>query len=73
MLFSRFDENKDKELSWDEIWASCEPMQAELVCRHFQWRLTPEISCDQFMETVHEMFRSADENKDGVLQLKEFK
>lgn len=28
LLFSRFDKNKDKALTWDEIWYSVEPIQA---------------------------------------------
>jgi Ca2+-binding EF-hand superfamily protein len=73
LLFSRFDKNKDKALTWDEIWYSVEPIQAQLAAKHFKWVLTPDMTVEAFEEVIHEMFKSADENSDGVLELHEFK
>jgi Ca2+-binding EF-hand superfamily protein len=50
-----------------------EPIQAAMKAKHFKWVLTPDMSVEAFEETILQMFNSADENNDGVLELHEFK
>jgi Ca2+-binding EF-hand superfamily protein len=38
-----------------------------------QWHFSPDMDKDEFKNMVKEMFEHADENKNGVLVLSEFK
>lgn len=45
----------------------------DLNHKKFNWKASPEITADDFRKMVKQMFNAADDNRDGVLQLDEFK
>jgi Ca2+-binding EF-hand superfamily protein len=49
------------------------PIIKDLNHKKFNWKATPDITADDFRKIVKQMFNAADNNRDGVLQLDEFK
>lgn len=72
-LFTRFDANKDGKLDWGEVWTAVEPIQTKIQAKKFAWSAKPGMSAADFKNMIKEMFDVADENKDAVLVLDEFK
>lgn len=72
-LFNQFEENKDTYLKLDEIMKSLDNLIKDLNHKRFNWRASPDITADEFRKMVKQMFNAADDNRDGVLQLDEFK
>lgn len=72
-VFQGFDSNKDGVLSWEEVWTSMEPLHKQMSKKAFKWQCTCDIETGHFEQMIKEMFNASDANKDGVLQLDEFK
>jgi Ca2+-binding EF-hand superfamily protein len=72
-MFKRFDINKDGVLEWGEIWDSIEPVYSKIKGKQYHWKTSNNTTAAEFKTMIRSMFDCADENRDGVLQLEEFK
>jgi Ca2+-binding EF-hand superfamily protein len=72
-MFKKFDINKDGVLEWTEIWSSVEPIYSKIKGKMYHWKTTKDTTAAEFKLMIRQMFECADDNRDGVLQLEEFK